>query len=295
MGMAAVEEIFIVDNSGEIVLDWLQNTLEQLHDAPHGRKRASHHLDLIQPGRNIGFGAGVNLAAKRASLEYLLVINPDVRLLPGCLDALISGARSSGAVLTGPRFFWDDARRYRLPPGQGASAWLDFAIETAAVNRLEFEHLSFYWQARHERFWMHTTPFPEIFLSGACLLIHRPWALENGATVFDERFFLYFEDTDISMRANLDGSPPLCIPAAEAVHHYDQSPPPRQGKESLIVQSHELFFKKYHGPLTSMIKKVDLNLQESSEVSFQRGDTAHVKNGGGAENRHILPLFAGNH
>ncbi|MBF0200713.1 MAG: hypothetical protein HQK66_05270, partial [Desulfamplus sp.] len=76
---------------------------------------------ILRPGRNMGFGAGVNMAAKAAGCDYLLVINPDVRLLDGCIKALMDAALDYGSLLTGPRFYWDRAAKYRLPPSQGTS------------------------------------------------------------------------------------------------------------------------------------------------------------------------------
>ncbi len=256
-----VEQVFIVDNSGEVIYEQIAHELGNKGFSNFYTKKVATELEYIQllkPSCNIGFGAGVNLAASKASSEYLLVINPDIRLFPNCLENLLNVARKYGSVLTGPRFFWDEAKRYRLPPSQGATPSLDYSLEAANFNRLEFEHLSFYWQMRHERFWSTTTPFPELFISGACLLINREWARKNSlSSLFDERFFLYFEDNDISLRALFDGIYPICVPDAEALHHYDQSPSPEQGKGRLMANSHALFADKYYGDIGYTLNNLD--------------------------------------
>lgn len=252
-----IDQVFVVDNSGEVEASLIQRQLS---------REKFTIVELLKPGKNIGFGAGINLAAVRASSEYFLVINPDVRLFPGCLDSLLSAARRYGAVLTGPRFYWDEKKNYRLPPSQGASSWLDYAFDTANSNRLQFEHLSYYWQVCHERFWDQMSPFVEMFLSGACLLVQRQWAMKNDSNVFDERFFLYYEDNDISLRALFDGVPPLCIPTAEALHYYDQSPAPNKSKGDLMTQSFEQFCKKYYGNVTFHSKKTDHYLPEINDI-----------------------------
>ena len=236
-----MDAFFVVDNSGELDREMLCQKL------PVGKQNA---VILITPERNIGFGAGINRAAKQAVSDYLLVMNPDVRLFPECLEHLLNAARQYGAVLTGPRFYWDAEKKFRLPPSQGASAWMDYALKSAVGHRLEQEHLDFYWQMRHERFWRGTSPFPELFLSGACVLIDRQWGMAHGAALFDERFFLYYEDNDISLRAAFDGRLPLCVPAAEALHHYDQSPSPETSKGDLMGISHGIFSEKYYGDLS---------------------------------------------
>src|SRR4051794_25019392 len=47
---------------------------------------------LIEPGRNIGYGAAVNLVAQRTSSEWLVAANADVALTPGALEALVAAA-----------------------------------------------------------------------------------------------------------------------------------------------------------------------------------------------------------
>ena len=47
-------------------------------------------------------------------------MNPDVRVLPGCLGALMD-ALNAGAAVAGPRFYWDEGRRMLLPPAEERS------------------------------------------------------------------------------------------------------------------------------------------------------------------------------
>lgn len=234
-----MEKIFIVDNSGE-----LDDSFISLKSTTGCRKRAS--IEILRPGKNLGFAAGVNLAAEKTLSEFILLINPDVRLLPGCVNSLLAASRKYDAVLTGPRFFWDDEKKFKLPPSQGTSAWLDSALYVSGFSDLDSQHLSFYWEMRHERFWEKKEPFVEFFLSGACALINRAWAYRNCNAVFDDRFFLYFEDNDISFRAFKDGSPPLCVPDAEAIHYYNQAAEPDDGKAVLMKNSHREYTDKYY-------------------------------------------------
>lgn len=254
----AMENVYIVDNSGDVDCAGMENS----------------RIKVFKPGKNIGFGAGVNLSAKEIKTKFILLVNPDVRFLHGCIDNLLTAAVDNNAVLTGPRFFWDDKKEFRLPPSQGASSWMDFALAAAQGNRLDAEHLSFYWQLRHQRFWEMNEPFIEFFLSGACVLIDREWAFQNNNTIFDKRFFLYFEDNDISVRAMYDGCPPLCVPAAEALHYYDQSPEPEKGKGSLMEASHREFKNKYYGERKYFLQKpgvFDFDLEERGRLINNTG------------------------
>lgn len=204
-----ISKIIVVDNSQELKQELDFCKIEK--------------VELLVNNRNLGFGAAVNKAAKKVRSRWLLVVNPDVRLLPGCVQALVAAAEEFEAPVTGPRFYWDDDKRFRLPPATGQSWWFEAGLKVASIHTLERELVSFYWSLRHERFWKETSPFFEPFLSGACLLFDLKW-LGEGLPVFDERFFLYFEDTDFCARALLANKNPMCVPEAEAIHYWNQAP-----------------------------------------------------------------------
>jgi hypothetical protein len=65
----------------------------------------------------------------------------------------------------------------------------------------------------------------------------------------DERFFLYYEDNDVCIRAKNEGLPVLGVPDAEAVHYYNQSPEPEEGKAVLSNTAHQKFQDKHYGHL----------------------------------------------
>lgn len=238
-GSPAVDQIIIVDNSGSF-------DPGKMTTPPAG----STALEVMTPGKNIGFGAGVNMAARRSKADWILLVNPDMCIPPDAVETLVAGAESNNVLLAGPRFFWDDEKKFRLPPALGASAWLEFAQISQGRHPLDAAHLGFYWQIRHERFWSAQDPFVEPFLSGACILVNREWAFKHHNGIFDDRFFMYYEDTDLAARALMDGLPPLCIPGAEMVHYYNQAPEPGQTKLALMRDSHAAFMAKHYPGLT---------------------------------------------
>ncbi len=217
----SIKEIFVVDNSG---------TFPSTKD-----------VCLLKPKKNLGFGPAVNLAAQKSRFPYLLVINPDVRPLPGSIEALLEAAQKLKAVLVGPRFFWDEEKIFRLPPAEGLTLFWVLARKLAALSSLDREVFSFYWRLRHEHFWQAKEPFWEPFLSGACLLIRK----EDLPEPFDTRFFLYYEDTDLAVRTWGKGRI-FCVPQAEMIHFWNQSPEPTEGKATLMRVSERLFLKKYY-------------------------------------------------
>ncbi|MDA3896925.1 MAG: glycosyltransferase family 2 protein [Desulfobacteraceae bacterium] len=230
--MPIVTRIIVVDNS---------------QDIPKSFADEFAKLRLIHNESNIGFGAAINQTIPSVDSEWMLVINPDVRLRPGCLEHLMSAAINCRSPLVGPRFYWDDHCQLCLPPATGEALWSHAGQACADRYALDAKLYSFYWHIRHDRFWKSTEPFYEPFLSGACILINTAWVRSMGNKLFDERFFLYFEDTDLCARAVLEGINPLCVPKAEAIHYYNQSPEPSRKKIFAMQTSGDLFLKKYYG------------------------------------------------
>ncbi|MEO1086543.1 MAG: glycosyltransferase, partial [Acidobacteriota bacterium] len=71
---------------------------------------------LLDPGQNLGYAGAFNLGVKQlAKADAVAVMNPDVRVLPGCLGAL-AAAVADGAGVAGPRFWWDRRGGFLLPP-----------------------------------------------------------------------------------------------------------------------------------------------------------------------------------
>lgn len=193
-------ELLVVDN------DSPDNTAVAVQDEPDVR--------VVSTGRNAGFAAACNAGVAAASADYVCFVNPDARPLPGSIDSLLEAARRapghalySGKVLT-PAGAVDAGCCAALP-----SFWeyVCFAtgLSTAFAGSRWFDPAALGgWDRGDER------PVPAV--SGAFLLARRSDFLALGG--FDERFFMYSEDVDLSARAGAAGLGPLFVPAAVAVH-----------------------------------------------------------------------------
>lgn len=232
-----ISQIIIVDNSSE------------LGSFPFH----SDKINVIINSENKGFGAAVNQAADMAGEKWLLLVNPDVRLDNGCVQTLLDAAGQYCAPIVCPRFYWDDNHAFRLPPATGMSLWFNLAHICAGKYQLDAQTFSFYWILRHERYWEAVSPFAEPFVAGACLLIDKSWVLAKTKKIFDENFFVYFEDTDLCVRALYDNAVVLCVPNAKAVHYYDQSPSVDKSKNILMSESFEAFQNKYYKDMSFQV------------------------------------------
>ncbi len=139
-------------------------------------------LQVRRNERSLGFGANHNRALAGAGEAFVCVLNPDVRLLPGegdALGTLVITASSPGVGCAYPV----------QVDGQGRVQDAERALPTPAAlwrRRVLGQH-----EARID------------WVNAACLVLPRPvWAEAGG---FDERYHMYCEDVDLSLRLRLSG------------------------------------------------------------------------------------------
>ncbi|MCF8127560.1 MAG: glycosyltransferase family 2 protein [Deltaproteobacteria bacterium] len=208
--------------------------------------------------RNMGFGAACNQAFEAFDSDQILLINPDARLLPGCLKQLqktLFFGRKIAAV--SPQIFWDDEQVFYLPPpyptvlfefrpllaSWGSQAW---------INRF----ISLSWRRHSIKIWRSDKPVEVSNLSGGLVLLDRK-AVQKTGGLFDPRFFLYFEDTDLFLRLKRNGSRLLIEPRARAIHYFDQCGRDQwQEKRRLMEESQTLFLGKHGNTRVAALKKI---------------------------------------
>ncbi len=152
---------------------------------------------LIEPGRNLGFGAACNLGAQDATTEFLLFLNPDARLAPDALGHLVQAARSH--------------------PQASAFA----PVLRGDEGHLGFKRRSFLDRADAAPRDPGPDPIAVPTLSGAALFVRRTAFTAVGG--FDPAIFLYYEDDDLAFRLRRDQGPLILVPAAIADHASGQS------------------------------------------------------------------------
>lgn len=208
--MPAISAIIVTFNSGAVVgraIESLGDVSEIVcvdnasDDKGHSVPRTGR-TTLIRNTNNVGFGRACNQAAEVAHGEFLLFLNPDVRLQPGCLDALSQAIdRYADCGVFIPRTLTPD----------GAPWFRD-------RSRIED------WRRRGKR-WRSAIAGDCCtgFVDGGIFLIRRDLFLEIGG--FDENIFLYHEDDDLSQRLAEAGQPMIVVAEAEAVHDLGHSSP----------------------------------------------------------------------
>ena len=170
-------------------------------------------VQLVRTGGNIGYGGAANagVAALDPVIGWVLVINPDVVLGEGSIDALLAAAGrhpdggAFGPLITTPDGVVYPSARHLPSVGLGAGHAL----------------LGWWWPGnpwtrayRQDR----AEPVERTagWLSGSCLLLRR--AAFDAVHGFDPEYFMYFEDVDLGERLGRAGWTSVYCPSARVVH-----------------------------------------------------------------------------
>lgn len=171
-------------------------------------------VELVLPGANLGFAAGVNLGVKHADAEFVLLLNPDTEILDHAVDVVVEFARKNpGHGLYGGRTLRPDGSLEPSSCWGLPSLWsmtlFAFGLTTLAPrNRwLDPESLGS-WQRDTVR---------EVGVITGCFLL-SPLKVWNQLGGLDERYFMYGEDADLAMRARTAGYRPVICPDAKLIH-----------------------------------------------------------------------------
>jgi GT2 family glycosyltransferase len=225
----ATPEIIVVDNSASDA----ESALLSAH--------LPDTVTCIRNPENTGFARACNLAFAQSSGEFILLLNPDARLLPGALSKLADSlANHPNAGAVGPRVYWDDDCRYLMPPSTypSLSGFYQEAV-SRAIPRLS-AHPSLRFRKKALQAWTCTTTIPVEALSGGHVLIRRE-AIQRCGGLFDPRFFMYWEDTDLMHRLKKHGYRLYLEPGAGCLHYYEHS----HAKDQLIAQGWPPYQQKH--------------------------------------------------
>jgi N-acetylglucosaminyl-diphospho-decaprenol L-rhamnosyltransferase len=162
---------------------------------------------------NKGFGAGNNAGMRVASGKWFLLLNSDAWLQPGALEALVDFAEAHpDAAVVGPRLLNPDGTLQRSVRGF-PTVWR-IATEYLFLRKLAPRSRAL--NAFYAGGFDHDEPREADFLMGSVLLVRR--AAVEAVGGFDERYFMFSEETDWCYRLREAGWTTWFFPGAEAVH-----------------------------------------------------------------------------
>jgi len=192
-----IQKIVVVDNGST------DDSLE--------RVCAFDGLEIIRAEENLGFGRACNLGALYCSSEYILLLNPDTEVYERTFDDLktyLSSSKPQTVGIVGIQLVNETghiARSCTRFPGPAA-----FVAGALGVDRVfpKLGHFMSEWPHDESRIVDHVI--------GAFYLVRRD--VFNALGGFDERFFLYLEDLDLSLRAKKAGWDTVFLANIQAFH-----------------------------------------------------------------------------
>ena len=233
--------VVVVDNnSNDGTVEMLRQEFPQIH--------------LLVNRENTGFATANNQALKKVQSRYVLILNPDTVVRPGALDAMVRFMDEYPDVwAAGPTILNGDGSRQhsgvRFP-----NNWNIF-VEALFLDRLFPQSRLF---GRHKELYEDPTLSREVdYLQGSCLMV-RSSAIERVGGL-DERFFMYFEETDWCYRMKAEGGKICTCPPATVIHfggtalgHFD---------EQRLTHYHRSllrFYRKHYSPSRTIAVRVIL-------------------------------------
>jgi len=160
-------------------------------------------VELVELGRNLGFGPAINRGVDLRPADPLLVLNNDVRVEPRFAEAMLEAAAEGAECVAG------------VLTQEAAPGLIDSAGVVADITLMGFDYL-------------HGEPLAVLEgaadplgpTGGAALYRHDAFRAAGG---FDERIFLYYEDLDLALRLRAAGARCRLAGGARALHAYSAS------------------------------------------------------------------------
>jgi N-acetylglucosaminyl-diphospho-decaprenol L-rhamnosyltransferase len=220
-GAVAPTRMLAVDNASA------DDTVEQARAAG---------FEVLETGVNAGFGAGCNAGLRVVSTEFVLFCNPDVRPSRGALERLLGALTSTSSSAVAGAALGEDTRGRRFSRiSTNVAGFLPSRL-LDRVRRLKKQTAA----ARSE------DHIVVDYAVGAFLLCRvEPLRSVEG---FDERFFLYCEEEDLSRRLAERGWQTLLVPSASVAHEQRGSSEGFDGAAMAPFFTHSLYwyYRKYH-------------------------------------------------
>lgn len=216
-------------------------------------------IKFILNNENVGFSKGNNLAVKQAKGEYVLILNPDTIVYDNFFTSILNFADSTpkvGAIgvrmLDGNNIFLPESKR-NIP-----TAWSSFAKLFGQSGRGKGYYATHINEIENGKV--------EV-LSGACMLMKKSVYNEVGG--FDEAYFMYGEDIDLSYTLTQNGYTNYYLGEITITHFKGESTIKDKKYLDRFYGAMEIFIQKYYkkkNPLQYYIMLLGLRIKYFLEL-----------------------------
>jgi GT2 family glycosyltransferase len=221
-------EVIVVDN--------------QSHDGSADAIASAYpQVRLIRSDANLGFAKANNVAGRQATGEYLLLLNPDTVILEGAVQKALAFARGNPrAGIVGGRTYFGDMSLNPTSVHGRPTPWslLCMGVGLSAL----FRHSRLFDPESLGKWQRDSRREVDVVTGCFCLVRRDLWDQLGG---YDESFFMYGEDTDLSMRAWEAGSTCMICPDAKLIHYGGQSEKVRSDKMIRLFRAKVQLFQKH--------------------------------------------------
>lgn len=188
-------EMLVVDNGSE------DDSVDRIQAAFPG-------VALLENAENRGFAGGVNVGIRYAlekDFDYILPLNNDLVLAPDCVEEMVDCALDGASFVTATLYYADDSRRIWSVGGNFHPLTLEKTADARGL--IDGDELPAVLERQ--------------YVPGGATLMARE-ALEKVG-LFDEGYFLYYEDMDLSLRAHRAGLRAVAATQARMWHGVSRS------------------------------------------------------------------------
>lgn len=201
------------------------------------------HVKLIRSNENLGFAKGNNVAIRQCQGRYIALVNPDVIVLPGCLDALADFLDQHPKVgNVGPRVLNPD-RTLQSSCRRFPTLWNNICSATGLATTFKNSRIL---AGEHMFFFPHDRTMAVDVLVGCFSMVRRE-AFE-AVGLLDEDLFMYGDDVDWCRRCWNAGWQVVFYPGAQAIHDRGKITAPYPVRFAVAQQRSVIhYWTKHHG------------------------------------------------
>lgn len=212
-------EIILIDNASDN-FNKIKTNIEKY-------KNQNNNLKIYKLKYNTGFTGGVNFGIRKAlqnKAEYVWLLNNDTIVDKNCLTELIKTAKQENSFIVGNKIFSFSLKRTKLEFNGGRFDWIRGSYSKGAIKKPKW-------------------------ITGTSMLIKREVFKKIG--LFDEKFFLYYEDVDFCFRARKNGLK-LSVSEKALLWHKKSSSTKSIGKYLILYYHYRnlMLLTKKHAPKT---------------------------------------------
>ncbi|MCX7918698.1 MAG: glycosyltransferase family 2 protein [bacterium] len=208
-------------------------------------KSREPQVRLIENKRNTGFAHAVNQAISVATGVYLLILNTDIILPATAVASMVTFMEQTpdAGIIGGQLLNTDGTNQQSIAPYPSLAT----ELLNKSILRLLFPKKYYHKNSVYQ------APVAVETLVGAAVLVRKTSIERIG--LMDERFFLYFEETDWCRRFNQAGEKVYFLPTVKIEHKQGQSTPPSLKIRAQIEYyiSRYKYFNKYHSTPTQIL------------------------------------------